>query len=96
MDEVHLDGGDIGGAVRVHEILTFLDGETVGNARPWPSWVHADGTFDRLARWMREFHEAVAGFVPPPDGSVTGVFRLISSGRSRSWTLCASDAGPPG
>lgn len=107
MDEARLDGGNIGGAVRVgdtvrratgpwtpavhallahlasqgftaaprplgidergREILTFLDGETVGSALPWPPWVYADGTLEQAARWMREFQEAVAGFVPPPD-----------------------------
>jgi hypothetical protein len=48
------------------EILTFLDGETVGSRKPWPAWVHADDTLDQVARWMRAYHQAVADFVPPP------------------------------
>ncbi|KAB2361764.1 phosphotransferase [Actinomadura montaniterrae] len=52
---------------RGREILTFLDGDTVGSAKPWPPWVFEADTLDQAARWMREFHEAVAGFVPPPD-----------------------------
>ena len=107
MAEERLDGGNIGGAVRlgdtvrratgpwtpaVHallahladreftaaprplgvdergrEILTFLEGRTVGSRKPWPLWVHADETLDQVARWMRAYHQAVADFVPPPD-----------------------------
>ncbi len=49
------------------EVLSFLDGETVGGAKPWPAWVHADDTLDQVARWARAYHDAVAGFVPPPE-----------------------------
>jgi Phosphotransferase enzyme family len=48
------------------EVLTFLEGETVGSRKPWPAWVHADDTLDQVARWMRTYHQAVADFVPPP------------------------------
>jgi hypothetical protein len=49
------------------EMLTFLDGETVGDREPWPGWTHAGETLDRVADWLLAFHEAVADFVPPPD-----------------------------
>ena len=51
------------------EVLTFLPGETVGSARPWPRWVYAEDTLVQVARWMRGFHDAVADFVPP-EGAV--------------------------
>jgi len=106
MTEERLEGGNIGGAVRVgdtvrraagpwtpavhallahlaakglagaphplgfdeqgREVLTFLEGETVGSRKPWPAWVHAENTLDQVACWMRACHEAVADFVPPP------------------------------
>ena len=106
MTEERLEGGNVGGAVRVgdtvrrsagpwtpavhallahlagtgftgaprplgfdeqgREVLTFLEGESVGYRRPRPAWVHAEDTLDQVARWMRAFHRAVAGFVPPP------------------------------
>jgi hypothetical protein len=106
MAEEQLDGGNIGGAVRVggtvrrtagpwtpavhallahldakgftgaprplgldergREVLTFLEGETVGSGKPWPAWTHADDTLDQVARWMRSYHQAAADFVPPP------------------------------
>jgi Phosphotransferase enzyme family len=47
------------------EILTFLDGETVGSALPWPGWTHATGTLVQVARWMRRYHDVVADFTPP-------------------------------
>jgi hypothetical protein len=49
------------------EVLTFLAGETVGSARPWPGWVHAEDTLVQVARWVRDFHRAVADFVPPAE-----------------------------
>jgi hypothetical protein len=52
---------------RGREILTFLDGETVGSRKPWPRWVHADETLDQVARWLRDYHRAVADFVPAHD-----------------------------
>jgi hypothetical protein len=105
MAEERLEGGNVGGAVRVgdtvrraagpwtpavhallahlagkgftaaprplgfdkqgREVLTFLEGEAVGRRKPRPAWVHADGTLDQVAGWMRAFHQAVADFVPP-------------------------------
>lgn len=69
----HLAGKGFTGAPRPlgiddrgREVLTFLDGETVGSARPWPAWTHSDDTLLQVARWMRAYHDAVADFVPPP------------------------------
>jgi hypothetical protein len=67
----HLSGKGFDGAPRAlgidergREILTFLDGETVGSRKPWPAWVHAEETLDQVARWLRAYHHAVADFVP--------------------------------
>ncbi|RAS63780.1 phosphotransferase family enzyme [Lentzea atacamensis] len=49
---------------RGREILTSLDGETIGNRRPWPRWVHADETLDQVGGWLRAHHRAVADFAP--------------------------------
>jgi aminoglycoside phosphotransferase (APT) family kinase protein len=46
-------------------VLTFLSGEALGSALPWPRWVHADDTLLQVASWLRAFHHAVADFVPP-------------------------------
>lgn len=107
MEEQPLEGGNLGGAVRVgntvrrtagpwtpsvhalldhlehkqfpgaprargfdergREVLTFLDGDTVGSTKPWPAWVHDDSTLDQVGAWMRDYHEAVADFTPPTD-----------------------------
>ena len=47
------------------EMLTFLEGRTVGSSLPWPEWVHADATLAQVAWWLRRYHDAVADFVPP-------------------------------
>jgi len=49
------------------EVLSYLPGETVGTAKPWPGWVHEDATLVQVARWLRCYHKAVADFVPPPE-----------------------------
>jgi hypothetical protein len=107
-----LDGGNIGGAVRIgdtvrrtagpwtaavhallthlatkqftaaprplgfdehgREILTFLEGQTVGSSKPWPGWVHADDTLDQVARWTDAYHQTVADFLPSPDAVWNG------------------------
>ncbi len=51
---------------RGREVLTFLDGETVGHRKPRPAWVYAEDTLGQVARWMRACHQAAADFVPPP------------------------------
>lgn len=44
------------------EILTHLDGETVGDADPWPSWWRTDTTLVQAVDLLRRFHEAAASF----------------------------------
>lgn len=52
---------------RGREVLTFLPGETVGSALPWPRWVHDEDTLVQVACWLRGYHEVIAGFRPPPE-----------------------------
>ena len=47
------------------EMLSYLPGSVVGAARPWPAWVHSDDALCQVAEWLRDFHAAAAGFVPP-------------------------------
>jgi hypothetical protein len=46
------------------EVLSFLPGNTVGARRPWPAWVHSDEALVQVAHWLRDYHAAVADFVP--------------------------------
>jgi aminoglycoside phosphotransferase (APT) family kinase protein len=49
------------------EVLTYVEGETVGDQQPWPPWVYDEETLDQVADWLRDFHEAVSDFKPAPD-----------------------------
>jgi aminoglycoside phosphotransferase (APT) family kinase protein len=49
------------------EMVSFLPGQTVGNARPWPSWTHSSAALVDVAQWLRRYHAAVADFVPAED-----------------------------
>jgi hypothetical protein len=47
------------------EVLTLVPGEVA--MRPWPTvLVSGDGLW-QLARWLRDYHDAVADFVPPAE-----------------------------
>ena len=47
-------------------MLTYLPEETVGSSQPWPAWVHSDEALVEVGQWLRGYHDAVAGFIPPP------------------------------
>ena len=90
----HLEAAGFDGAPRVlgidaknREILTYLPG--VVARRPLPAFATADSTLAALARLQRRYHEAVAGFAPPPgawwDGEVT---RLVDGPPD---TICHCD-----
>ncbi|MEU8664806.1 aminoglycoside phosphotransferase family protein [Actinoplanes philippinensis] len=56
----HLEDSDFDGAPPV-------DGTATSAAMPWPEWTREDDTLWQVAQWLREYHEAVADFVPPAD-----------------------------
>ena len=49
------------------EVLSYLDGDTVGDRRPWPPWTHGDAALIAAGRWLRDFHAASRTFTPPAD-----------------------------
>ena len=68
----HLEAVGFTGAPRAlgidsagREILTYLEGCTVGDTRPWPAWVHGDPALVAVGRWLRDFHAASRSFQPP-------------------------------
>lgn len=70
----HLERRGFSGAPRVlgvddqgREVLTYLHGETVGHREPWPAWTHSDDALEQVGRWLRDYHLAVADYVPPAD-----------------------------
>ncbi|MFC4147806.1 phosphotransferase [Micromonospora mangrovi] len=70
----HLASVGFDGAPRVlgvdeqgREMLTHLDGETVGDRVPWPSWVRSAGTLRQVGGWLRRLHDATTSFTPSPD-----------------------------
>ncbi|MGH3972196.1 MAG: hypothetical protein ACRDS9_02560 [Pseudonocardiaceae bacterium] len=70
----HLEGHGFHGVPRVlgideqgREMLTYLPGTTVGDARPWPKWVYSHDALGQVGRWLRRYHNAVTDFVPPSD-----------------------------
>lgn len=49
------------------EVLSYLEGETVADARPWPEWVSSDEALAQVGSWLRQLHDATVDFVPPDD-----------------------------
>jgi Ser/Thr protein kinase RdoA (MazF antagonist) len=67
----HLEAAGFDGVPRVvgvdergREVLTYVDGESA--ARPLPAYALTDGSLAALATLLRGFHDAAAGFTPPP------------------------------
>jgi hypothetical protein len=50
---------------RGREILTYIEGEVAG--RPRPPWIADEDRAVSVARLVRRYDDATAGFVPPPD-----------------------------
>jgi hypothetical protein len=70
----HLEAAGFEGAPRVlgadeqgREVLSFLDGHTVGDRLPWPAYVRSDVALAHVGSWLRRLHDATATFTPPPD-----------------------------
>jgi hypothetical protein len=51
------------------EVLTYLDGDTVGEQLPWPAWVFSDAALEQVGAWLRRLHDATATYVPPADAT---------------------------
>ncbi len=49
------------------EVLSYLPGETVGHCEPWPVWTHSDEALDDVGQWLRDYHCALADYIPPTD-----------------------------
>lgn len=70
----HLQRAGFEGAPRVlgvdalgQEVLTYLEGETLGDTLPWPAWVSSEEALTQVGSWLRRLHDATADFVPPED-----------------------------
>jgi hypothetical protein len=75
----YLERAGFDGAPRVigfdeqgREVLTFLPGQTVGDAARWPDWAFSDGVLAQVGAWLRRLHQTTAAFVPPPGAAWFG------------------------
>jgi hypothetical protein len=75
----HLEAVGFSGAPRVigiddegREVLSYLDGCTVGDTMPWPTWAHSEQALVAAGQWLRDFHAASRSFVPPPSAQWFG------------------------
>ncbi|HEY1667519.1 MAG TPA: phosphotransferase [Trebonia sp.] len=79
---------------RGREILSFVPGTVA-----WPRHFHlldADGPLRRAARLIREFHDAVSGFAPPPGARwqalmLAGGDEIIAHNDLAPWNLVIGD-----
>lgn len=52
---------------RGREVLSYIEGETIGDDDPWPDWWRGDATLVHAIGLLRRFHDVVATFEPPVD-----------------------------
>ena len=75
---------------RGREILSYLAGETVGDRKPWPHWVHSEAALVDVGAWLRRYHLAAAGFTPPPSAR----WRLATHSWQAGDVIGHNDAAP--
>jgi hypothetical protein len=75
---------------RGREILSFVAGETIGDAELWPAWLHSDEALIDVGAWLRRYHETVADFVPTPGA----LWRLSSQVWKPGLIIGHNDAAP--
>jgi hypothetical protein len=82
------------------EVLSYIEGETIGWSLPWPDWVRSDATLVAIGSVMARFHRAAAFFSPPagaiwqsssPDGPACGGSRLICHNDMAPYNVVARD-----
>ncbi len=71
------------------EVLSYMPGASVGDRKPWPSWVHSDAALVDVAHWLRDYHAAAASFTAPANAAWRG--RGPSGGGT---FICHNDAAP--
>jgi hypothetical protein len=75
---------------RGREILSFVDGDTVGDGEVWPSWTRSDETLVQAAQLLRRYHHVVAGFRPERGA----IWRFASDGPRAGQIVCHNDVAP--
>ena len=46
------------------EVFEYVPGDTADAHDPWPAWVWSDSLLVQVGRWLRRYHDTVAGFRP--------------------------------
>lgn len=66
LEDVGFDGAPrfLGYDDEGREVLTWVEGEAP--TQPWPEWMRTDAALAAAGGLLRRYHDAAAGFVPPP------------------------------
>jgi hypothetical protein len=69
LEDIGFDGAPraLGFDDQGRERLSFLPGETLGEALPWPEWLRSDDALRQAGEWLRRLHDATATFRPAAD-----------------------------
>jgi hypothetical protein len=71
-------------------VLTYVEGESVGNRRPWPAWVHSDNALAQTGRWLAAYHRLVEQYRPPADAA----WREVHAAPGPGVVIAHNDAAP--
>lgn len=72
------------------EVLTYIDGETVGSGHRWPAWAWADATLQQAGRLLRHYHDTVDGYRPKGERT----WRFVADHLDDTEVICHNDLAP--
>jgi hypothetical protein len=72
------------------EVLAYIEGETIGDAYPWPEWVWSEALLAQVGEATAALHAALEGFWPPDPVH----WQLTPPDFGSSQSICHHDLAP--
>lgn len=72
------------------ETLTYIEGETVGWALPWPDWIRGTELLQEIGTAVAQLHRAAASFQAPPGA----IWQPEAAAGTPAATICHNDIAP--
>jgi hypothetical protein len=72
------------------EMLSYIEGETVGWSLPWPDWIRSTELLQEVGAAVAQLHHAAGSFQAPPDS----IWQSEDGGQVGRAIICHNDIAP--